>query len=190
MAETNPSNSPKSPALWTPNALANWSVVISPIFGGILASKNWETLGENEKAKSSMYWVYIHIAFWTVFPFTDLPMQVAIVLLAAWYFMSLRPQAKYVKDTFGENFTKKSWKKPLGIGFSVYLVWFMLLMVIFYFVDINNFQAGLEAHERKDYKTALEKWKPLAEQGFVDFWVFERPLSGKAVIQASVADNL
>jgi len=178
MAETNPINSLESPALWTPNALANWSVIISPIFGGILASKNWETLGESKKAKSSMYWVYIHIAFWAVFPFTDLPIQVAIVLLAAWYFMSLRPQAKYVKNTFGENFTKKSWKKPLGIGFSVYLVWFMLLMVVLPFDDgfqINDgfqvdaeFQEGLDAYNRKDYKTALEKWRPLAEQGHAD----------------------
>ena len=29
----------------------------------------------------------------------------------------------------------------------------------------NDFNDGADAYKRKDYKTAFEKWKPLAEQG-------------------------
>ena len=29
----------------------------------------------------------------------------------------------------------------------------------------DDFQDGLDAHERKDYKTAYKLWLPLAEQG-------------------------
>lgn len=32
-------------------------------------------------------------------------------------------------------------------------------------VYAGDFQDGLDAHQRQDYKTAFEKWKPLAEQG-------------------------
>ena len=32
-------------------------------------------------------------------------------------------------------------------------------------VYADDFQDGHDAYLRKDYKTAFEKWKPLAEQG-------------------------
>ena len=32
----------------------------------------------------------------------------------------------------------------------------------------DDFQKGTDAYNRKDYKTAIEKWKPLAEQGDSD----------------------
>ncbi|MBT5651800.1 MAG: sel1 repeat family protein, partial [Nitrospina sp.] len=32
-------------------------------------------------------------------------------------------------------------------------------------VSADDFQDGKDAYKRSDYKTALEKWKPLAEQG-------------------------
>ena len=41
----------------------------------------------------------------------------------------------------------------------------LLLLFLSSPVYADDFQDGLEAYKRKDYKTALEKWKPLAEQG-------------------------
>jgi TPR repeat protein len=46
----------------------------------------------------------------------------------------------------------------------------VFLMLIFMSAPVyaDDFQEGLDAYDRKDYKTALEKWKPLAEQGLAD----------------------
>ena len=46
----------------------------------------------------------------------------------------------------------------------------IFLMLIFMSAPVyaDDFQEGLDAYDRKDYKTALEKWKPLAEQGLAD----------------------
>ena len=46
----------------------------------------------------------------------------------------------------------------------------MILMLIFMVVPVNadDYRDGVEAHKRGDYKTAFEKWKPLAEQGYVN----------------------
>ena len=127
--QANPSDSPKPPSLWNPNAVANWSLIFSPIFGGILVSKNWKTLSENGKAKSSMYWVYANIAFWAIVPiiiaapdkitptFYLVPTIhliwafLSLPILIIWYFISLRSQAKYVKNTFGKNFIRKRKRK-------------------------------------------------------------------------------
>jgi len=44
----------------------------------------------------------------------------------------------------------------------------VLLALVVAFVDIpacTDFEAGKEAYDRGDYATALNKWRPLAEQG-------------------------
>jgi len=180
----NPSNSFKPAALWTPNAVANWSVIFSPIFGGILVSKNWKTLSENKKAKSSMYWVYVTIAFWAAVPiliaapdkitpaFYLVPTIhiiwafLSLPILIIWYIISLRSQAKYVKNTFGETFTRKSWKKPLWFGVLVFLGWFIFIVAILLLKDDR--MRAFYAYETGDYKTAYKLMLPLAEQGHAD----------------------
>jgi hypothetical protein len=42
-----------SPALWNPNAAASWSLLFTPIFGSLLHMKNWQAMGNREKAASS-----------------------------------------------------------------------------------------------------------------------------------------
>ena len=42
---------------------------------------------------------------------------------------------------------------------------FLALALTFAPVYADDFQDGLDAYDRGDYKTALEKFKPLAEQG-------------------------
>jgi len=48
----------------------------------------------------------------------------------------------------------------------------LLILIIFILavapVYADDLQDGLDAYERKDYKTAFEKLKPLAEQGNAD----------------------
>lgn len=40
-------------ALWNPNAAGLWSLLFTPIFGSIIHMKNWNALGQPEKARAS-----------------------------------------------------------------------------------------------------------------------------------------
>jgi hypothetical protein len=50
-----------APALWNPGAAASWSVLLSPAFGAFLHMKNWEALGEPDKAAGAKKWVVIYL---------------------------------------------------------------------------------------------------------------------------------
>lgn len=39
------------PALWSPNAVANWSLVFTPVLGSTLNYLNWKALGEAERGE-------------------------------------------------------------------------------------------------------------------------------------------
>jgi len=43
-----------------------------------------------------------------------------------------------------------------------------MLPILFVVACASEFNDGMEAFKRKDYKIALDKWKPLAEQGHDD----------------------
>jgi hypothetical protein len=51
-----------APALWNPGAAASWSLLFTPAFGAFLHMKNWEVLGESDKAAAAKTWVVIIIA--------------------------------------------------------------------------------------------------------------------------------
>jgi hypothetical protein len=115
-----------APQLWNPNAAANWSLVFTPAFGAFLHARNWKALGQPERATINLVWVvatavFLAINFVTVF----MPASQAIEgvmrlagmgLLCGWYFTQGRPQAQYVKDKFGNSYSKKGWALPLLVG--------------------------------------------------------------------------
>jgi len=105
-------------ALWNPNAAANWSLLFSPVFGAWLHAKNWAALGDDAKAKQSMYWVYGGIAALLIAIFLPdkIGRAVGIGFLFGWYFSFAKQQVKYVKETLGGAYEKKGWAKPLGIA--------------------------------------------------------------------------
>lgn len=108
--------------LWNPNAAANWSLLFSPAFGAYLHMKNWEALGDNDKAKSSKTWFISSIILSIL--------GLGFFVLVAWYFSIGKKQAKYVKEKFGDRYTRKSWGAPLLIGFSVFIVCIFLTLLI------------------------------------------------------------
>jgi protein-S-isoprenylcysteine O-methyltransferase Ste14 len=50
-----------APALWNPGAAASWSLLFSPAFGAFLHMKNWEALGQPDKAAAARKWAVIYI---------------------------------------------------------------------------------------------------------------------------------
>lgn len=47
-----------APALWNPNAAANWSLLFSPMFSALLYANNWIALGELQQAGSVRWWAW------------------------------------------------------------------------------------------------------------------------------------
>jgi hypothetical protein len=116
-----------SPAIWNPNAAANWSLLFSPAFGAFLHMKNWEALGEPAKASAAKVWVLVTvlvlIGITLAAAFLPSPNSlngvsrtVGLVLLLSWYFSSGRGQAQYVKSRYGKDYPKRTWGKPLLVG--------------------------------------------------------------------------
>jgi hypothetical protein len=53
-----------------------------------------------------------------------------LVLLISWYSSSGRPQARYVKERFGKDYTRKGWGKPLLIAFGATLGYFFAVGIL------------------------------------------------------------
>lgn len=133
-----------APALWNPEAAASWSLFLSPIFGSFLHMKNWEALGETQKASIARSWLFANLAFYIVIPIIDIAFPslldhlpnsfLGFVILFAWYFSSGKSQVIYVQDKFGGQYPRKSWSKPIGLAVIAlvgYLIAVAMIGIIF-----------------------------------------------------------
>jgi len=112
-----------APALWNPNAAANWSLLFSPIFGTWLHMLNWRALGETKRAESAKTWLMVTTlllvgltlggALMPLSGLIGLRPFVSFALLVAWYFGSARPQAKWVGERYGGRYPRRGWTQPL-----------------------------------------------------------------------------
>jgi len=129
------------PALWNPNAAANWSLLFTPAFGAYLHMKNWQALGQQDKAAAARTWCYSCLAFLcllilsgAVLPnskaLDGLGRAAGIGLLAAWYFANARDQVKYVKVQLGGKYVRKGWLKPLSLALLSILAVFAALVIV------------------------------------------------------------
>jgi hypothetical protein len=130
-----------APALWNPGAAASWSVLFSPVFGAFLHMKNWEALGEPDKAAAAKRWILIYIMTIIAFIVAGalLPNNKAIpgilrlcgfALLLAWYYASGRPQMNLVKSRYGKDYPRRGWAQPILIAVGVIIGFVFLGTVI------------------------------------------------------------
>lgn len=118
-----------APSLWNPDALANWSLLLTPLFGSYLVAENYKAMGKPKDAKGAMDWFYIGIAvFLSVFLFSPFGLFGVLILvylayLLSWYFMSARKQKRAVLSAYGKNYERQPWGKVLVIGIAVMIVW-------------------------------------------------------------------
>jgi len=136
-------------AIWNPDAASNWSIIFTPAFGSYLHALNWRTLGENERARSSMGWFYVSLAMLAVYVLMGLSMTeakgadaaariLAFLYLIVWYFSVGRAQAKFVKNKFGSDYPRLTWGKPLLIGVAAIIGYFIIAMVIGFIFGITT----------------------------------------------------
>jgi len=129
-----------APALWNPNAAASWSLLFSPIFGAILHMKNWQALGETQKAATSKAWAIgsaiciAVLALSPVFVSDSKAMDAlgrfsGLALLISWYYAVGKSQQTYVMAKFGKTYPRRGWSKPLLAAIGVLLGFFALLFI-------------------------------------------------------------
>ncbi len=131
-----------APAMWNPNAAALWSLLFSPVFGGYLQMRNWQALGDNEKASMSWYWcigslvmilavvgisMFLPETHW----FSKLSNRFGFILLIAWYASHGKLQVAYVKEKFGKDYPRKSWTLPLLTGFGAVIGFFVAIFLLY-----------------------------------------------------------
>jgi hypothetical protein len=112
------------PALWNPNAAANWSLVFSPVFGSLLIRSNLAALGEVGMARRAAKWAIATMG-WEVLqlllPDGQLANKVralaSLVWLLTWYYVVARPHIRDVKARFGPAYPRRKWSKPFALTF-------------------------------------------------------------------------
>ena len=134
-----------APALWNPNAAASWSLLFTPIFGAYLHMRNWEALGQPEKAASSKNWMIgsIVCALLLVIVPMFLPDSKGVdalgrafgfALLITWYYAIGKSQQAFVLGKFGKTYPRRGWSKPLlaavGAVIALFVVVFLAALVI------------------------------------------------------------
>jgi hypothetical protein len=124
MATPTPPPTSRPPTLWNPTAVACWSLLFSQAFGAFLHARNADAMGRVDEAKANRAWFYVSIAY---LGFTLVAIFIPAIpegifglapigLLLGWFFSLGRKQITYVKETWGDRYERKSWKKPLLIA--------------------------------------------------------------------------
>ena len=175
---------PVRPLLWNPEAAAKWSLLFTPAFSAYLHAMNWRTLGKPERAKANMMWVWGTLVFLAInvgivfVPDSDAAVQsmrmVGLSLLLAWYFSQGQSQSKYVKESLGDDYVKKSWGRPLLIGVAgigAYFAVVLFFVVAVYKPDPNELAAEIkplilqEWQKRPELSNATIQSVTLVHQG-------------------------
>ena len=109
---------------------------MSPAFGAYLHSLNWMTLNEPARARSAKVWFQVSLlmtAMFSLLPLVGVGQQavryLALLYLLIWYFAAGRPQARYVKERYGQDYPRRPWGKPLLITIALFLACLVLAFV-------------------------------------------------------------
>jgi hypothetical protein len=133
-----------APPLWNPAAAASWSLLFSPIFGAFLHMRNWQALGEPDKAAKSKTWIVATIVFLVVASLAPILIPSAaldalgrfggIAILIAWYYALGKSQQALVAARFGKSYPRRGWLKPILAALGVVLAFFLVVFVIAFII--------------------------------------------------------
>jgi hypothetical protein len=130
-----------SPAIWNPNAAANWSLLFSPAFGAFLHMLNWRALGELQREATARLWFIAALCMLALYLVLGLVLAdfrgvegvtraLGFGFLLVWYFSAARGQAKFVKEKFGKSYPRKGWAKPLLIALAALAGYILVAFLI------------------------------------------------------------
>ncbi len=172
---TTENDSDETPVLWNPALARGWALLLPPL-GAFIHSRNAETLGRKDEAKTNTSWFYKFLFYEAVF----LALQIAgaipailtkidlllyqfgfslfmLVVILIWYFSVAGKQVLYVKENYGNNYTRKSWGIPLLVLFG-YRIGVALICFAISFVLLANASKNVDlASIESQVMTSIEK---------------------------------
>jgi hypothetical protein len=102
------------------------------MFGSYVTMRNWEALGEDERARTTRIWLYVSVAVFVAMVLLPVGSGIGIAWLVAWYFAVNRPQIKFVKARFGSDYERRPWTK-------IVLVWLAGVLVAGFVLGAASF---------------------------------------------------
>ena len=85
----------------------------------------------DDKVRSARWWLIASILM--LVP-TMIFGAVGFLYLIVWYFAWQKPQATFVKESWGDEYPRKSWAQPLLIAFCC---WFGVIFLVFAVVRLR-----------------------------------------------------
>lgn len=182
---THNTNTKTGAEIWNPGAAANLSLVFSPLFGAYLHYRNWQILGEQERAAAAKKWLYAGIgllAVTTLGALADKNLSgLWLVFLFAWYFAAAKAQIKYVKEWLGASYQRKSMVKPSGIALASLVAYIGIFATAVTLNDSNGADATTAASESERTVAEQESPEPPAIP-FEDFYVDFNEYVGQEIV--------
>ena len=111
------------------------------IFGAYLHMKNWEALGEPQRATQSKNWVIAGLTIQSaiglapvLLPDTEevdsLVRSAGFALVFLWYYTLGKSQQTYVAARYGKNYPRRGWTKPLLVALLALLIFVLLIFAV------------------------------------------------------------
>lgn len=131
--------------LWNPKVAAGLGFLFTPAFSAWLHAINWREIGEPERARANMIWVWgifaylVFIIGTVLFPLPK-TLDAAIgrvltpLLWLAWYGFEGRTQVQYVKS-LGGHYKKNGWMRPLIAAILALGLYFGIGLALVYGID-------------------------------------------------------
>ena len=138
----------EAPPLWNPGAAAAWSLFFTPAFGAILHMKNWQALGEPQKAAASRAWAVGSLIFLFLMAISAIWIEeskaldalsriAGFALLLSWYYASGKAQHSYVLERFGKTYPRRGWLVPILLALLAFAV-FVAIIIAFVFLFVGD----------------------------------------------------
>ncbi|WHR58948.1 hypothetical protein [Acinetobacter haemolyticus] len=128
--------------LWSPNALACWSLLVTPIFSSFYLFNNAQKLNDIERQKKARNWIIAGFAIWILSTFcainfpnnNGLVNGLSLWYLIIWYFAYIRHEAQHIKQRLGQHYvghSKKEWFILIIIGlcFRLLLIFISIFLI-------------------------------------------------------------
>ena len=118
--------------LWNPTAAVLWSLLLTPALGAWLLMRNWDRLGQPDKARQARHWFLGMLAIHVVNAVVatagvllereiGMPWWIGLLLWGAWGVSSAYPQISHVEESHGEDYARRAWTVPLLIAVAAHL---------------------------------------------------------------------
>ncbi len=131
--------------LWNPRAATWWGLLLSPAFSAYIHMRNWQALGQEDKAAEARAWFCIIMAYIVVSCFLagasdmlgrDLspPSSAALGIVAAWHILCGRGQERYIAALKGGGYARRPWSRTVFSALGIFMAIVVLTAAVTVFI--------------------------------------------------------